>query len=123
MGDIVARRSSPSARRIAAITAVFFVLGACGRPSAAAAPRFCAPAAAPVAHRGGTEKSMENTVGAFRAAGAAGITRWELDVRFDQRDTPVVLHDETVDRVSPSTGPVSRLDTTRGRVRTDDGQH
>jgi glycerophosphoryl diester phosphodiesterase len=77
----------------------------------------------PVAHRGGTEKAMENTVEAFRSAGAAGITRWELDVHFDVHGTPVVLHDDTVDRVSPLSGPVSRLDATDGRIPTDGGGH
>jgi glycerophosphoryl diester phosphodiesterase len=77
-----------------------------------------------VAHRGGTETSMENTVGAFRSAGEGGIGEWELDVRYDVHGTPVVLHDATVDRVSPRTGAVSGLDATAdGGIPTDDGQH
>jgi glycerophosphoryl diester phosphodiesterase len=66
---------------------------------------------------------MENTVGAFRSAGEAGVGEWELDVRFDVNGTPVVLHDATVDRVSPRSGPVSGLDATAGDgIATDDGQ-
>lgn len=76
-----------------------------------------------VAHRGGTERAMENTLGAFRAAGAAGVRTWEIDVRFDVHGTPVVLHDATVDRVSPVSGPISELDAGDGGIATDDGQY
>jgi glycerophosphoryl diester phosphodiesterase len=90
---------------------------------ATVAPAPCAPVPAVVAHRGGTERAMENTLGAFRAAGAAGVTTWELDVRFDVRGTPVVLHDATVDRVSPLSGRVADLDASDGGIPTDDGQY
>ena len=83
----------------------------------APAPQPCAPP--PVAHRGGTEHALENTLEAFRAAAGAGITTWELDVRFDATGTPVVLHDATVDRISPRTGPITRF---TAPVPTDDGQ-
>lgn len=100
------------------------VLIGCGRAkTGATAPAPCAPAPMPVAHRGGIEKAMENTLNAFRAAGKAGITRWELDVQFDVRGTPVVLHDETVDRVSPRSGPVKTLDAGNRGIPTDDGQY
>ncbi|GGL08216.1 glycerophosphodiester phosphodiesterase [Mangrovihabitans endophyticus] len=89
---------------------------------AAAAEQFCAPLPDVIAHRGGTEKSMENTVGAFTAAGEAGVTLWELDVHFDVHGVPVVLHDDTVDRVSPMSGDISTLDVSKG-IPTDDGQH
>jgi glycerophosphoryl diester phosphodiesterase len=75
------------------------------------------------AHRGGTEMSLENTLEAFRSAGEAGIKLWELDVRFDVKGTPVVLHDDTVDRVSPRTGSVTKLDASNHGIPTDDGQY
>lgn len=75
-----------------------------------------------VAHRGGTEKSLENTLGSFGSAGDAGILTWELDVRFDVNGQPVVLHDDTVDRVSPRTGPIAGLDAADHGIATDDGQ-
>lgn len=84
--------------------------------------RFCQPPPPPVAHRGGTERAFENSLAAFEAAGAAGVRQWELDVRFDARGRPVVLHDPTVDRVSPRTGPVAKIDTAASPVRLDDGQ-
>ena len=111
------RRGAP----IGAFLAGGLSLSGVATGEAAAAP--CAPAPAVVAHRGGTERSVENTLGAFRAAGDAGVTTWELDVHFDVRGTPVVLHDATVDRVSPLSGPVTGLDASNGGIPTDDGQH
>jgi glycerophosphoryl diester phosphodiesterase len=111
------RRGAP----LGAFLAVGLSLSGFATGEAAAAP--CAPAPAVVAHRGGTERSMENTLGAFRAAGDAGVATWELDVHFDVRGTPVVLHDATVDRVSPLSGPVTGLDASNGGIPTDDGQH
>ncbi len=105
---------------VAAVAAVLVLAGSRGE-SAAAAPAFCAATPVAVAHRGGTERAVENTVGAFTAAGDAGVDIWELDVRFDSRGTPVVLHDSTVDRVSPRSGPIDGLDA-GGGIPTDDGQ-
>ncbi len=107
----------------AAAVSVLAVSG-CGHPSRAGAVAvFCEPMPAAVAHRGGTERALENTLGAFRAAGDAGIRTWEIDVRFDVRGTPVVLHDATVDRVSPDSGPIAELDAGDGDIATDDGQY
>jgi glycerophosphoryl diester phosphodiesterase len=88
-----------------------------------AASVLCAAVPAVAAHRGGTEKALENTLGAFRSSGDAGITTWELDVHFDIHGTPVVLHDDTVDRVSPMTGPIADLDASNHGIPTDDGQY
>jgi glycerophosphoryl diester phosphodiesterase len=90
---------------------------------AVAAPASCAPMPEVAAHRGGTEKSLENTLGSFGSAGEAGIKTWELDVHFDVKGTPVVLHDDTVDRVSPMTGPIAELDASNNGIPTDDGQY
>ena len=126
----------PIRARIAAFVAVAMTTTAAGAAmampvamtttaagAAMAMPVACPPAPVAVAHRGGTEVALENTLGAFRSAGAAGVDRWELDVRFDVRGTPVVLHDATVDRVSPRTGRIADLDTTDRGVPTDDGQY
>ncbi|MCA2218597.1 glycerophosphodiester phosphodiesterase [Jidongwangia harbinensis] len=114
------RRSAPV---VAFLAAGLALSGWSVVPPSVEAPAPCAPAPAVVAHRGGTERAMENTVGAFRAAGAAGVTTWELDVHFDVRGTPVVLHDATVDRVSPLSGPVAQLDAGNRGIPTDDGQY
>jgi glycerophosphoryl diester phosphodiesterase len=82
----------------------------------------CLPAPPVIAHRGGTESHLENTLDAFRSSGQAGVRTWETDVHFDLRGTPVILHDGTVDRVSPRSGRIDRLDATTHRIPTDDGQ-
>jgi len=100
------------------------MLAAClGTARASTGQELCAVMPAVAAHRGGTEKSLENTLGAFRSAGDAGIRTWELDVHFDIHGTPVVLHDDTVDRVSPMSGPIATLDASNGGIPTDDGQY
>lgn len=69
------------------------------------------------------EFHTENTIRAFRSAGDAGVTEWELDVRFDRLGTPVVLHDAKVDRVSPATGAIASLDATTRQIPINDGQY
>ena len=61
-----------------------------------------------VAHRGGSRLAPENTLEAFRDA----VERWqadmlEMDVRLTRDGHVVVIHDETVDRTTDGTGPVS----------------
>lgn len=92
-------------------------------PESTARTTGCRGLPSPVAHRGGTELAAENTVAAFRSAGRAGIEEWELDVRFDVQGTPVLLHDATVDRTSPMSGPIATLDAQGGAIPTDDGQY
>jgi glycerophosphoryl diester phosphodiesterase len=78
-----------------------------------------------VAHRGGIEKYVENTRKAFQYASSIGVTRWELDVHYDAAGTPYVIHDDTLDRTTNGTGPVSEQDLSAARaagLRTDDGQ-
>jgi len=107
----------------ATFLAGLLALTGCEARMQAQAEQPCVSMPAVAAHRGGTERSLENTLGAFRSAGAAGIKLWELDVRFDVNGTPVVLHDSTVDRVSPLTGPVAKLDALDPGIPTDDGQY
>jgi glycerophosphoryl diester phosphodiesterase len=118
---------APTWRVVAAGLTVPVVLFAAfqvlNREKPAAAAQFCGAVPAPVAHRGGTERAAENTLDAFKAAGAAGVTYWELDVHFDKNGTAVVLHDPKVDRTSPLRGNVRRLDATDAGIPTDDGQH
>lgn len=58
-----------------------------------------------IAHRGFAGVNPENTLAAVTAAVDAGTDGIELDVRRCA-DGLVVIHDETVDRVTDATGPV-----------------
>jgi len=59
------------------------------------------------AHRGGGALGPENTIAAFDRGLAAGADGLELDVRLSADGIIVVCHDETLDRTTNSTGPVS----------------
>nr|XP_019940024.1 PREDICTED: glycerophosphodiester phosphodiesterase 1-like [Paralichthys olivaceus] len=62
-----------------------------------------------VAHRGGGHDAPENTIAAIREArknGAAGV---ELDLEFSADGVPILMHDETVDRTTNGSGPLSRM--------------
>ena len=57
------------------------------------------------AHRGCSYKFPENTLQAFiAAAGLKGLTGIELDVQYSKDKQVVVFHDETLDRVTESSG-------------------
>lgn len=61
-----------------------------------------------IAHRGGAALAPENTMYAFRRA----VEQWgadmiELDVRATADGECVVIHDETLDRTTDGSGPVS----------------
>src|SRR5919112_1912922 len=62
-----------------------------------------------VAHRGYSAVAPENTLPAFAAAGPAGATLVEFDVRTTADGVPVVIHDRTVDRTTNGTGAVWEL--------------
>jgi glycerophosphoryl diester phosphodiesterase len=62
-----------------------------------------------VAHRGYSAVAPENTLPAFAAAGPAGATLVEFDVRTTADGVPVVIHDRTVDRTTNGTGAVGEL--------------
>jgi len=66
-----------------------------------------------IAHRGFAESYPENTVAAVRAA-FGHVDAVEVDVRRCGSGELVVVHDETVDRVTDSTGPVT--DYTRSEL-------
>jgi len=63
-----------------------------------------------VAHRGGGALAPENTLGAIRLGAAMGFRGVEFDVMLAGDGTPVVIHDETVDRTTDGHGEVSKLD-------------
>lgn len=71
------------------------------------------------AHRGGAgygpNIGRENTLAAFRAALALGMTHLETDVHATRDGHLVALHDELLDRVSDRTGAVA--DLTLAQVR------
>uniref|UniRef100_A0A668UV10 GP-PDE domain-containing protein n=1 Tax=Oreochromis aureus TaxID=47969 RepID=A0A668UV10_OREAU len=62
-----------------------------------------------VAHRGGSHDAPENTLAAIREASRNGATGVELDLSFTADGVPVLMHDETVDRTTNGSGPISKL--------------
>lgn len=56
------------------------------------------------AHRGASGYAPENTLEAFALAIEQGADGIELDVQLSRDGIPVVIHDETVDRVTDQTG-------------------
>jgi glycerophosphoryl diester phosphodiesterase len=61
-----------------------------------------------VAHRGLHRDLPENSLEAFRAAVEAGFEWVEFDVQAASDGTPVILHDETLDRTTMACGAVLR---------------
>ncbi|XP_067333458.1 glycerophosphodiester phosphodiesterase 1-like [Channa argus] len=62
-----------------------------------------------VAHRGACHDAPENTLAAIREASRNGATGVELDLSFTADGVPVLMHDETVDRTTNGSGPISKL--------------
>ena len=62
-----------------------------------------------VAHRGGGRLAPENTLGAIRLGASMGFKGVEFDVMLAGDATPVIIHDETVDRTTDGRGAVSKL--------------
>ncbi len=60
-----------------------------------------------IAHRGASSYAPENTIAAFDLALQMGASHLELDVHLTRDDHLVVIHDDTVDRTTNSTGPVA----------------
>lgn len=64
-----------------------------------------------IAHRGDWRTASENTITAFEAALALrSCDGLEFDVRLSRDRTPVVIHDDTLDRVQGISGQVADLD-------------
>jgi glycerophosphoryl diester phosphodiesterase len=62
-----------------------------------------------VAHRGGGALAPENTLGAIRLGASMGFKGVEFDVMLAGDGTPVVIHDETVERTTDGRGEVSKM--------------
>ncbi|HEY8069236.1 MAG TPA: glycerophosphodiester phosphodiesterase [Burkholderiales bacterium] len=59
-----------------------------------------------VAHRGGGTLAPENTLGAMRLGASMGFKGVEFDVMLAGDGTPVIIHDETVERTTNGRGAV-----------------
>lgn len=59
-----------------------------------------------VAHRGFSSIRPENTVSAFHAAAEAGFDGYEFDIHTTKDGEWVVIHDDTVDKMTDGTGEV-----------------
>ncbi|QQO08309.1 glycerophosphodiester phosphodiesterase [Breznakiella homolactica] len=62
-----------------------------------------------IAHRGYSGLYPENTMLAFKKAAEAGCDGIEMDVQLSKDGQVVIIHDETVDRVTGSSGLVREL--------------
>ncbi len=60
-----------------------------------------------IAHRGASSYAPENTLAAFDLAIQMGVSHIELDVHFTRDDHVVVIHDDTVNRTTNGSGPVT----------------
>ncbi|XP_060951089.1 glycerophosphodiester phosphodiesterase 1-like [Limanda limanda] len=63
----------------------------------------------PVAHRGGGHDAPENTIAAIREAWKNGAGGVELDLQFSADGVAILMHDETVDRTTNGSGPLSQM--------------
>ena len=74
------------------------------------------------AHRGGCSLGPENTIAAFDRGLDTGADGLELDVRLSADGVVVVCHDETLERTTDASGPVS-AHTAAELSRVDAGYH
>jgi len=58
------------------------------------------------AHRGGGSLAPENTLAGIRLAARLGYRAVEFDVMLSADGTPVLIHDETLERTTNGSGPV-----------------
>lgn len=59
-----------------------------------------------IAHRGGGKLAPENTLAGIRLAARLGYRAVEFDVMLSADGTPVLIHDETLERTTSGSGPV-----------------
>ncbi len=69
-----------------------------------------------VGHRGAPASTPENTFASFRRALAESADGIEIDVRVLPDGTPVILHDDSVDRTTNGHGPLTEYDAESLRV-------
>lgn len=67
-------------------------------------------------HRGGRMEYDDNAVGGFRACLAAGVTRFETDVRLTKDGELVIMHDADPKRTTTYTGDLQVREMTRDEV-------
>lgn len=60
-----------------------------------------------IAHRGGGSLAPENTLAGIRLAAQLGFKAVEFDVMLSGDGTPVLIHDETLERTTNGRGPVA----------------
>lgn len=60
-----------------------------------------------IAHRGGGVLAPENTLAGMRLAARLGFTAVEFDVMLSRDGTPVLMHDETLERTTNGIGRVA----------------
>ncbi len=63
-----------------------------------------------VAHRGGGTLAPENTLAAIRHGASMGFRGVEFDVMLARDGTPILIHDETLERTTSGHGSVPALD-------------
>lgn len=62
------------------------------------------------AHRGGGTLAPENTLAGIRLAARLGYRAVEFDVMLSGSGTPVLIHDETLERTTNGSGAVATTD-------------
>jgi glycerophosphoryl diester phosphodiesterase len=62
-----------------------------------------------IAHRGASSIAPENTIAAFAKAIELGVGFIEVDLRFSEEDSIMVIHDETLDRTTNGSGNVNQF--------------
>ena len=62
-----------------------------------------------IAHRGGAARVPENTLAAFRWAAEQGCQWMELDISLLGDGTPVIIHDQTLERTTDGQGALADL--------------
>ncbi|MGH8730911.1 MAG: glycerophosphodiester phosphodiesterase family protein, partial [Burkholderiales bacterium] len=60
-----------------------------------------------IAHRGGGVLAPENTLAGLELAHNLGFLGVEFDVKLSEDGTPILLHDDTLDRTTDGRGPVT----------------
>lgn len=63
------------------------------------------------AHRAGRAEQDENTMSAFQATYAAGISGFETDVRMTKDGNLIISHDNSLQRMTASTGIIEEMET------------
>lgn len=77
-----------------------------------------------VAHRGNAAEFPENSIAALRSAVALGVQWLEIDVQIAADGVPMMLHDDSLQRVTGASGApwdFSAIDLTRLRLANGDG--